>query len=108
MPRGEGLALYQNHICSALLRLARETLGAIPIKIVRANAIVNAVNTKTGHFEDQVILSVVVVKETLRKLNMRYIDPSVSITNFIHNVSFKKTKGFETVDKVEFPNEKRY
>ena len=103
MPKGEGLELYQNYVCSALLRVARETLGTVPLKMVRANAITNAVNTKTGHLEDQVILSAIIMKQTLTTLNFNYIVPSDSLSNFIHNMNFKKTKGFESVEKVDFP-----
>ena len=100
MPKGKGLELYQDHVCSALLRIARETLGVIPLDTVRANAVVNAINTQTGHLEDQVIVSAIVVRDTLSKLNLRKIDPSDSLSNFVYNMQFQKTKGFEKVDKV--------
>lgn len=103
MPKGEGLELYQDYVCSALLRVARETLGATPLGLVRANAVMNAVNTQTGHLEDQVVLSAIVVKETLDTLNISYIDPSDSLNNFIHNMKFKKTKGFDMVERAVFP-----
>ena len=100
MPKGKGLELYQDHVCSALLRIARETLGVVPVDTVRANAVVNAINTQTGHLEDQIIISTIVVRDTLSKLNMRKIDPSDSLSNFVYNMQFKKTKGFESVEKV--------
>ncbi len=34
---------------------------------------------------------------------MEYIDPSDAMNNFIHNVNFKKTKGFEPVNEVKVP-----
>lgn len=100
MPKGKGLELYQDHVCSALLRIARETLGAIPLDTVRANALVNAVDTQTGHLEDQIIVSAIMVRDTLNKLNLRKIDPSDSLSNFVYNMQFKRTKGFEKVAKV--------
>lgn len=100
MPKGKGLELYQDHVCSALLRIARETLGVVSADIVRANAILNVVNTKTGHLEDQIIVSTIVVRDTLNKLNISNIDPSDSLSNFVCNMNFKKTKGFEGVEKV--------
>ena len=100
MPIGKGLELYQDHVCSALLRIARETLGVVPLETVRANAVVNAINTQTGHLEDQIIISIIVVRDTFSKLNMRKIDPSDALSNFVYNMQFKKTKGFEKVDKI--------
>lgn len=102
MPKGKGLEFYQDHVCSALIRVARETLGVIPMEMVRANAIMNAVNTETGHLEDQVIVSALIPRSTLDKLNLSCIDPSDSLANFVHNMKFKKTKGFDVVEKIEF------
>jgi hypothetical protein len=103
MPKGKALELYQDHICSALIRIARETLGVVPLEMVRANALMNAVNTQTGHLEEQVILSALIPRDALDKLNLSYIDPSDSLVNFIHTMKFKKTKGFEAVEKIDFP-----
>lgn len=103
MPKGEGAELYQDYVCSALLRVARETLGAVPLRMVRANAVMSAVSAKTGHLEDQVVVSVIVVKETLNALNISRINSSDSLNNFIHNMKFTKTKGFEEVEKIGFP-----
>ncbi len=87
-------------MCSALIRVAREALGILPFEMVRANALLNAVNTQTGHLEDQTIISVLIAKNTLQKMNLNKIDPSDSLKNFIHNMNFKKTKGFDMVEKV--------
>ncbi len=103
MAKGKALDLYQDHVCSALLRIAREVLGVIPMNVVRANAVMNAVNTKTGHLEDQIILSAIIPKATLETLNLNNVDPSNSFENFIHNMKFQKTKGFNTVEKANFP-----
>lgn len=100
MPKGRGLELYQDHVCSALIRVAREVLGVLPFEMVRANALVNAVNTQTGHLEDQIIISVLVSKNTLKHINFKKIDPSDSLNNFVHSMNFKKTKGFDIVDRV--------
>lgn len=99
MPKGQGFEIYQDHVCSALLRIARETLGVIPAEKVRANALLSAINTETGHLEDQVLVSVIVTRETLNRINLRNIDPSDSLGNFVHNMKFMKTKGFEFVRK---------
>ncbi len=101
MPKGKGLELYQDHVCSALIRVTRETLGVVPIETVRANAVSKAVNTKTGHLEDQIIISAIIPRATLQGFNLSHIDPSDSLTNFVHNMKFRKTKGFDIVKKVK-------
>ncbi len=40
-------------------------------------------------------------RATLKGINMEAIDPSDCMQNFIHNMSFKKTKGFEAVETVD-------
>ena len=101
MPKARGLELYQDHVCSALLRVARETLGVLPFDMVRANALMSAVNTQTGHLEDQTIISSIVVRDTLHQINLKKIDPSASLSNFVHSMNFKKTKGFSVVGKAK-------
>jgi len=50
------------------------------------------VNTKTGHLEEQPILSVIFPPQTIERLNLETIDPSDSMLNFVHNIKFTKTK----------------
>lgn len=97
--------LYQDHICSAILRIARETFSYLPVKFVRINAMSMLLNSTTGHLEEQAILSVIIPPETLVKLNLYSIDPSDSMSNFICNMNFKKTIGFSKVEKVSLPEE---
>lgn len=93
--------LYQDHICSASIRVAREVFAYLPVDYARINAVSKIVNTKTGHLEKQPILSVIFPPQTIESLNLETIDPSDSMENFVHNMKFSKTKGFSIVEKVE-------
>ncbi|AYN66903.1 hypothetical protein D1013_05710 [Euzebyella marina] len=93
--------LYQDHICSAVIRIAREVFAYLPVEYVRVNAMAELLNTKTGHMEEKAILSVIVPPETIQKLNLDTIDPSDSMQNFVYNMKFVKTTGFKEVSKVE-------
>lgn len=101
MPKTRYNELYQDHICSASMRIAREVFAYLPIDYARINAMSKIVNTKTGHLEEQPILSVIFPPETIESLNLETIDPSDSMQNFVHNMNFNKTKGFSIVEKVE-------
>lgn len=68
--------LYQDHVCSSVLRVAREIFAYLPIKYVRVNAMSNLLNSQTGHIEEMIILSALIMKETLNSLNLESIDPS--------------------------------
>lgn len=103
MPLGKGFELYQDHVCSSLMRVAVEVLGILPVEMIRANALINQVNTQTGHLENQVVVSAIVPRDTLRNINLKNIDPSDALNNFIHSMKFRKTKGFDVVEKIDFP-----
>ncbi len=101
LPKGQFNELYQDYVCSGVLRVARELFALLPLKSVIVTATDNMLNSQTGHLEDQPILSVAIPLETFNTLNLDAIDPSDSMGNFIHNMNFKKTAGFSSVDKVE-------
>jgi len=103
MPKGKFNEIYQDYVCSCALRVANELFSAIPDNMVIITAVDELLSTKSGHLEKSPILSVCVSRSTLDSLNMNNIDPSDSMSNFIHNMSFKKTKGFEPVELVSPP-----
>lgn len=92
--------IYQDHVCSAVLRVAREVFALLPLDYVRVNAMANILNQRTGYLEETPILSVIIRPETLRTINFPSVDPSDCMKNFVHNMKFKKTMGFEAVEKV--------
>ncbi|WP_129021126.1 hypothetical protein [Edaphocola flava] len=101
MSKSNFYELYQDHICSAVLRIARETFAHIPVEYVVINAHAEMLNSESGHIEKQIILSIKAYPETLEKLNMKQLDPSNSMNNFIHNMNFKKTSGFLPVGQIQ-------
>lgn len=101
MPKGKFYEIYQDYVCSCVLRVANELFSILPDNMVIVTALDEMLNTKSGHLEKSPILSVAVARNTLDSLNMNNIDPSDSMSNFLHNMSFKKTQGFEPVMRVE-------
>jgi len=101
MPKGKFNELYQDYVCGGLLRVARETLAYLPVKMVAIHAMAEMVNSSTGHLELVPIVSAIIPSETMEKLNFETLDPSDSMQNFVHNMKFSKTNGFSQVDKVD-------
>nr|VFJ92145.1 MAG: hypothetical protein BECKLFY1418A_GA0070994_10218 [Candidatus Kentron sp. LFY] len=101
MPKGKFNEIFQDYVCSCVLRVSNELFSAIPDELVVVTAVDELLNTKTGHLEEAPILSACISRRTLDSLNLDTIDPSDSMDNFVHNMSFKKTKGFEAVPRVE-------
>jgi len=101
MPKGRFNEIYQDYVCSCILRIANEIFSVLPDDKVFATAVDDMLNKKTGHQEESPILSICVSRSTLESLNMDNIDPSDSMENFVHNMSFKKTTGFGVIEKID-------
>jgi len=97
MAAGRYWALYQDHVCSTALRLAREAFAVLPVSRAIVNIGPMSVNPQTGHREHMVFLAVHLARDAFKKLNLNNVDPSDSMKNFPHRMKFKKTTGFEPV-----------
>lgn len=100
LPKGQYNEIYQDYVCSSLLRISREIFALLPITMILVTGKDFILNKKTGYKELLPIVSVYMLRETLDKLNLDAIDPSDSLDNFVHNMNFKKTTGFSVVDIV--------
>ena len=101
MPKGKFYELYQDHICSCVLRIARELFALLPIEMVLVNCLGNLLSSQTGYMEEKSILSVAIPRKTLEGLNFEMLDPSDSMSNFIHRMAFKRTTGFGAVESLK-------
>jgi hypothetical protein len=101
MPVGKFNEAYQDYVCSAALRMAREAFAVLPIHTIYLHALGKILDTSTGFEEIQPILSVKLDRATLERINLDQLDPSASMQNFEHNMKLMKTKGFQVVEKIE-------
>ncbi|MGJ4748142.1 hypothetical protein ACQV5M_17415 [Leptospira sp. SA-E8] len=97
LPVGRRNEIYQDHICSAVLRIGRELFALLPVTTVYVNAESELLDSSTGRLTMQNILSVMLVRETMQKLNYESIDPSDALKNFKNNMNFKKSQGMSPV-----------
>lgn len=100
MPKTKYLDILQDYVCSCAIRIARDMFAILPFKSIIVNAMDQQLNTATGQLEVVTILSVKFEKSILSSLNFDAIDCSDSMSNFEHNMDFKKTKGFIAVEKI--------
>lgn len=84
MSNSRAIEIYQDYVCSSLLRFAREMFGLLPIEGVQGNVMLKSLNPQSGHLEDQTIISAEIKKKTIETLNLEKIDPSSALNNFIH------------------------
>src|SRR5690606_36573018 len=92
MAKGNFYELYQDHICSVVLRISREVFAYLPVDFAIINAKAEMVDLQSGHLEKKIILSVKIMPETIQRLNLDMIDPSDSMRNFVHNMNLKKLR----------------
>jgi hypothetical protein len=97
MPVGEFNELFQDYVCSVALRVAGDLFAILPIDEVYVTCAPEMLNTTTGKKEETPVLSVRFMRETFLKLNLAGIDPSDSLSNFVHVMDFKRTKGFARI-----------
>ncbi|ALC90450.1 hypothetical protein AM500_12130 [Bacillus sp. FJAT-18017] len=94
--------LCQDYVCSCALRIARDMFALLPVKYVYVHAYEEQLNPATGHKERLLILSVRYDRGMVDKLNFEMLDPSEALVNFPHHMKFKKTKGFDEVEPVDY------
>lgn len=92
--------IYQDYICSCILRIAKEVFQLLLVNKVSVHAHSELLNTSTGNMQDSIIVSCVINRDELDVLNFDLLDPSDSFKNFKHNMSFSKSKGFESVKRL--------
>ncbi|HRN41503.1 MAG TPA: hypothetical protein PK649_05460 [Vicingus sp.] len=92
--------IYQDYVCSCILRISKEVFQLLPIDNVLINAKGTIINPATGNNEEKTIVSVIIEKEKLDKLNFDLLDPSDSMSNFSCNMNFKKSEGFKPVEEL--------
>lgn len=100
MPTAAYWELYQDYVCGCILRIGRELFSILPIDEVVVTATAEILNQSTGHMENTPIVSALLVRKTMEKLNFDKIDCSDSFRNFVHNMGFKRSSGFSAVEKV--------
>jgi hypothetical protein len=92
---------YQKHVCSCVLRAARELFAALPFQKVFVHGATDLLNLQTGNKETQVIVSVLIPRATFETLNFSTLDPVDCMRNFVHRMEFSKARGFSSVSPLD-------
>lgn len=90
--------LYQNHACSAALRIARDVFNVIPVGRVIVNVSGSKLAPATGQPSSKTILAVCLVRSLVNQLGMVTVNPIEVVTNSQHRMNFDKAVGFEPID----------
>jgi len=101
MPVSQFNDLYQDHVCSVVLRILRDIFALVPYEKVIVTAGAERINPANGHQELQPIVSVRALRAQVEGLGFRALDPSSALSNFETRMSFKRSSGFATVEAFE-------
>ena len=97
LSRPKRLDLYQTHLCSCVIRVARELFALLPVKLCLISASVNMIDHRTGHRDSKPILSVAIPRVVAARINWNTANPVGAMSNFAHQMSFKRSSGFEPI-----------
>ena len=92
MPRPRFHEIYQDYVCSCVLRVARELFAFLPIETVLITADADLHSSATGCSNKQPVLSVVIQRAVIPTLNYAALDPSDAVEALIHRGDFKATR----------------
>jgi hypothetical protein len=102
MPQSRFNELYQDYVCGVVLRVAREFFATLPLDWIHCTAHAEMLNSSTGYQEITPVVSVKIPRETLCRLNFATVDASDAMTNFVHQMGFKKGAGFTAIEPIPF------
>jgi hypothetical protein len=101
MPKTKYWVLYQDYVCSAAIRVAREIFHILPLARTYVHVTAVMLNKATGHSGPETVLSVEFDRDRLLGLNFDRIVASDAVASFRHAMNFKKTAGFSPVENLQ-------
>ena len=100
MPKARFHEIYQDYVCSCVLRVAREVFAILPVEGVLVTASVDVLELYTGQTTEQPVLSVAISRTEIDRLDFEQLDPSDAVEGFLHRGDAKaarKSGEFEPV-----------
>jgi len=98
----ERLDIYQDYVCSAAIKIGRDFLSALPLEEKGVvTALRMAVNSSTGQYEKEPIMSVIFSRDKFDSINFEMIDPSDALESMNCRMDFDAKKGFSVIDRFQ-------
>jgi len=100
VPQSKFCELYQDYVCGCVLRTGRELFSFLPLTHVIVNVHATLLDSATGHFRVQPILSAAMPRKTIETMNFNAVDPSDAMALFPHRMGFKRSQEFFPISAV--------
>lgn len=101
MPATRRMEIYQDYVCGAALRAARELMAVLPVRGVLVHVASSILNPASGHSEMCWILSVYCPREAIASVNFEWVDASDLVGTFLHAMRISRGKGFARIDPID-------
>lgn len=98
LPAARRMEIYQDYVCGAALRAAREVMAVTPLDAVLVHVEAPTLDTSTGHRVPRVILSVLCTRAELQGINWDLVDASDLVGRLEHRMKLTRGKGFVPVE----------
>ena len=92
MPLPRFHEIYQDYVCSCMLRVAREVFALLPVETLLLTASTLVFDSATGHTAEKPVLSSAITRQALSRLNFEQLDPSDAVEGFVHRGDFKASR----------------
>ncbi|MCX6925408.1 MAG: hypothetical protein NT154_19695 [Verrucomicrobia bacterium] len=92
IPKARFHELYQDYICSCMLRVAREVFALLPVDALLITASAELTDLRKGQPVEQPVLSAAITRPVLEGFDIEGLDPSDAMEAFLHRGDFKASR----------------
>jgi hypothetical protein len=100
LPAARRMEIYQDYVCGAALRAAREILAVTPLGAVLVHGETPVLDSSSGHMVPRAILSVLCTRAELDRVNWERVDASDLVEQLEHRMKVTRGKGFVPVEPI--------
>jgi hypothetical protein len=100
MPKRRFHEVYQQYLCSCVLRVSREIFALFPLNALLVTAAADALDTRTGQTNEQPVLSVFMARSAVDCLNFDQLNPTDAVERFQHRGDFNAMRKSETFQPI--------
>jgi hypothetical protein len=101
MPMPKFHELCHDHICGSVLKVGKEAIALLPVKLVFVNVYSSLPDTSTGYTENKMILWIKFNPSDLVKVDSKTTNGSNYLANFPHKIDFSLNRGFSPIQVSE-------
>lgn len=100
----EFVSIYQDHLCSAVLRMARDFIALLPVKTIVIHGYIPDLDSANGQQKERCVLSCALSRTAMNQIDFNQIDPSDCVSSFPHSMKISKSE-LQEIEPVTIPKD---